>query len=139
MEIEVLEKPEQALIDYLGKKIDDINLANWEVTEKIPLAVQIKNDAGEVVAGAAGRSFGDWLLLNTLWVSDTLRGQNIGSQILEKVEKMGKSRGCVKCFLETLSFHAKPFYEKHGYDVQWAQEGYPITSSQYYMVKQLYD
>lgn len=39
MNIEVLENPEQKLIDYLDKKIDDLNWANWEVSERIPLAV----------------------------------------------------------------------------------------------------
>ena len=85
MNIEVVENPEQDLIEYLDKKIADFNWANWEVSERTPLAVQIKNAQGEVVAGAAGRTFGDWLLLNTLWVSDELRGQNIGSQILKAV------------------------------------------------------
>ncbi|QCB48323.1 GNAT family N-acetyltransferase [Hydrogenophaga sp. PAMC20947] len=137
MNIEVLENPAQELIDYLSKKIYDINWANWEVSERIPLAIQIKNNSGEVIAGAAARSFGDWLLLDTLWVSEELRGQDIGSNILAKIEEAGKSRGCIKCFLETLSFQAMPFYEKHGYKVQWVQEGYPKTSCQYFMVKQL--
>lgn len=83
MKIEVIEKPEQSLIDYLAQKIDAFNWANWEVSNRSPLAVQIKNDDGHVFAGAAARSFDDWLLLDTLWVSDELRGQNIGSKILK--------------------------------------------------------
>jgi len=137
MNIDVLEKPEQELVDYLSKKITDFNWENWEVSERVPLAVQVKSDSGEVIAGAAARSFGDWLLLDTLWVSEVLRGQDVGSQILKKIEVAGKSRGCKKCFLETLHFQAKPFYEKHGYKVQWVQENYPKTGCQYFMVKSL--
>ncbi|PAJ74255.1 GNAT family N-acetyltransferase [Pseudoalteromonas sp. NBT06-2] len=137
MNIEVLENPAQELIDYLDKKIDDFNWANWEVSERLPLAIQIKNDLGEVIAGAAARTFGDWLLLNTLWVSEELRGQDVGSQILRKVETAGKARGCVKCLLDTLNFQAMPFYEKHGYTVKWVQEGYPKTGCKYFMVKEL--
>ena len=70
MNIEVLETPEQELVDYLEKKIDEFNWANWEVKERLPLAAQIKNDVGDVIAGAAARTFGDWLLLDTLWVSN---------------------------------------------------------------------
>ena len=137
MNIEVVENPEQALIEYLDKKIADFNWANWEVSERTPLAVQLKNAKGDVVAGAAGRTFGDWLLLNTLWVSDELRGQNIGSQILNQIELAAKKRGCTQCLLDTLNFQAMPFYEKHGYQTQWVQQGYPKTGCKYYMLKAL--
>lgn len=137
MNIQVLDNPDQEVIDFLDKKIADFNWANWEVSERVPLAVQVKNDHGEIIAGAAGRSFGDWLLLNTLWVSDDLRGQNIGSEILQKFEASGKERGCNKCLLDTLNFQAMPFYEKYGYKTQWVQEGYPKTGCKYYMVKSL--
>jgi GNAT superfamily N-acetyltransferase len=137
MNIEVLENPDQTLIDYLNKRIDDFNWANWEVNERVPLAVQIKSEQGEVIAGAAARTFGDWLLLDTLWVSDELRGQNIGSDILKKIEESGKKRGCIKCLLSTLNFQAMPFYEKYGYKTEWVQQGYPKTGCKYFMVKEL--
>ncbi len=137
MNLEVLENPDKALIDFLDSKIDEFNWANWEVTERLPLAVQLKDDKGLVQAGASARSFGDWLLLDTLWVSDALRGQNIGSKILKELETAGRNRGCTQCLLDTLNFQAKPFYEKHGYKVKWVQEGYPKTGCKYFMVKQL--
>lgn len=124
-------------MNNLEQKIKEINWQNWEVKERLSLAVSVKNDSGDVVAGAAARTFGDWLLLDTLWVCDSLRGQNVGSQILKAVEEAGRKRGCKKCFLETLHFHAKPFYEKHGYHVEWVQENYPKIGCQYFMVKEL--
>ena len=137
MKIEVIENPEQDLIDYLDKKISDFNWAHWEVSERLPIAVQLKNEQGEVVAGAAGRTFGDWLLIKTLWVSDELRGQGIGIKILAEIESAGKNRGCNKCLLDTLNFQAMPFYQKYGYETQWTQEGYPKIGCKYYMVKAL--
>ena len=98
MNVEVLEQPENGLIDFLDKKIKEMNWQNWEVKERLSLAVAMKNDSGDVIAGAAARTFGDWLLLDSLWVSETLRGQNIGSKILAKIEEAGKARGCKKCF-----------------------------------------
>tara|TARA_B100000809_G_C14753970_1_gene393220 strand:- start:56 stop:481 length:426 start_codon:yes stop_codon:yes gene_type:complete len=137
MNIEVLQNPDQQLIDYLDKKIADFNWVNWEVTERTLIAVQLKNNKGEVIAGAAGRTFGDWLLINTSWVSDELRGQDIGSNILKEIEFAAKQRGCVKCLLDTLNFQAMPFYEKHGYQTQWIQENYPKTGCKYFMLKEL--
>ncbi|MCW8834429.1 MAG: GNAT family N-acetyltransferase [Colwellia sp.] len=137
MNIEILENPDQALIDFLDDKIAEFNWANWEVSERLPLAIQMKNDAGDIIAGSSARTFGDWLLLNTLWVSEDMRGSNIGCQVLQSIEAAAKKRGCKKCLLDTLNFQAMPFYKKHGYEVQWVQEGYPKTGCKYFMVKQL--
>ncbi|WP_448566483.1 GNAT family N-acetyltransferase [Thalassotalea ganghwensis] len=137
MKLEILDDPEQDLIDFLNQKIAEFNWTHWEVSERLPLAVQLKNDSGEVIAGAAGRTFGDWLLLNTLWVSEQLRGQDIGSELLTKIEDAAKTRGCKKCLLDTLNFQAMPFYKKHGYEVQWIQEGYPKKGCKYFMTKSL--
>lgn len=137
MKIEVLENPEQALIDFLSARIAEFNWQHWEVSERLPLAIQVKSDNGDVIAGSAGRTFGDWLLIDTLWVSEELRGQNIGNDILLEMEKAAKKRGCNKCLLDTLNFQAMPFYQARGYTTQWVQKGYPKKGCKYFMVKDL--
>ena len=137
MKLKVLEKPNEELVEYLDRQIKTMNWQHWEVKERLPLAVQVTDEMGRVLAGAVARTFGDWLLLDTLWVSESLRGQKMGSQILNKIETAAQSRGCNKVWLETLSFQARPFYEKHGYQIHSVQENYPKTSCQYFMVKQL--
>ncbi|MCC2617219.1 GNAT family N-acetyltransferase [Aestuariibacter halophilus] len=137
MKIDVLQNPDLELIEFLSDKLTEFNWQRWEVSERLPLAVQATDDDGNVLAGASGRTFGDWLLLDRLWVSDELRGQHIGSQLLEQMELAAKQRGCTKCLLDTLNFQAKPFYEKHGYTVQWVQEGYPRDGCKYFMTKDL--
>ncbi len=136
MNIEILDKPEQAFIDFLDAQIAEFNWQNWEVHERLPIAVQIKQD-GSVIAGAAGRTFGYWLQLSTLWVSDDFRGQQLGAKILAKIEEAAKNRGCKKCLLDTLNFQAMPFYKKYGYETVWMQQEYPKTGCKYFMVKQL--
>ena len=135
--IEVIENPEAELIAFLDEKIAEFNWAHWEVSERKAIAVKLTDENGQVIAGAAGRTFGDWLMINTLWVSDTLRGQQVGSKILQQIEQAAQGRGCNKALLDTLDFQAKPFYEKHGYQVQWTQQGYPKIGCRYYMMKQL--
>jgi len=135
MNIEIIENPAPEFKAFLDAKLAEFNWQNWEVSERKPVAVQLKNDHGEIIAGASARTFGDWLMLDTLWVSETLRGKDIGRQLLEKIELAAKQRGCVKCILDTLNFQAKPFYEKYGYKVQWVQENYPKTGCKYFMVK----
>jgi len=137
MNIEIQQDPDKEFIDFLDQKIAEFNWKNWEVTERKPLAVQVKNDHGEVVAGASARTFGHWLLLNTLWVSEELRGQDIGREVLSMIEQAAIERGCDRCLLDTLNFQAMPFYKKYGYEVKWVQEEYPIVGCKYFMVKNL--
>lgn len=137
MKIEIINEPEQNLIEFLDKKIAEFNWAHWEVNERKPLAVQIKDNEGNIIAGSSARTFGDWLLINTLWVSDELRGQSIGNQILAELEGAAITRGCKLSMLDTLNFQAMPFYEKYGYKTQWVQENYPKTGCKYFMVKEL--
>jgi len=137
MNIEIIDQPEKELIDFLDKQIADFNWARWEVSERKPLAIQIKNDDGSIIAGSSARTFGKWLLIDTLWVSEELRGQAVGKKILEQLENTAKSRGCTHSMLDTLNFQAMPFYKKYGYETQWVQENYPETGCKYFMVKAL--
>jgi GNAT superfamily N-acetyltransferase len=137
MIIEILDEPEQQLIDFLDDKIAEFNWANWEVSERKPLAVQIKDDKGNIIAGSSARTFGNWLLINTLWVDESLRGQQVGAKILYELESAAKGRGCSLSMLDTLNFQAMPFYKKYGYITKWVQENYPKSGCKYFMVKEL--
>lgn len=136
-EMIVEQQPDEALLALLEQKIDDFNAEHWEVKQRFPLAVSVKDDAGELIAGAAGRTFGKWLLLDNLWVSPVLRGQGMGQKILLKLEQAARERGCEFVLLDTLNFQARPFYENNGYQLQWTQEQYPSTGCKYFMTKSL--
>lgn len=137
MKIKQIENGHEEVASFLNDKIAEFNWQRWEVQERLPLAFTLEDEAGNTIAGAAGRTFGDWLLLDTLWVDDSLRGQGIGEQLLEQMEKKAIERGCKRCLLDTLNFQAKPFYEARGYTVQWTQKGYPKSGCKYFMVKEL--
>lgn len=137
MQLEVLEQPDPALLDFLKQQIVDFNQQHWEVKQRLPLAVTVRGDDGEIVAGAAARTFGRWLLLDYLWVAPELRGQDVGSRVLAALEEQARQRGCEEALLDTLDFQARPFYERHGYRVRWTQEGYPATGCKFFMTKTL--
>jgi GNAT superfamily N-acetyltransferase len=137
MEFNTVESPSKELIDFFDKRIEEFNVVRWEIKEKVPLVVKVTNDAGVIVAGAAGKTFGTWLLLDNLWVNESLRGQDIGSKILAKMELASKERGCRYVLLETLDFQARPFYEKYGYRVQWVQNNYPREGRKHFMMKEI--
>jgi GNAT superfamily N-acetyltransferase len=138
MKTEVLNNLDKDFVKYINDKLDEFNFARWEVKEVKPLGIKVTDSKGEIVAGSASRSFGYWLLLDTLWVSESMRGQDLGTKILAQTLGEAKKRGCKYVLLDTLNFQARPFYEKHGFKVQWTQNNYPNQSGcKYFMVKEL--
>ena len=134
---EVIETPEPELLDFFEKRIEEFNLAQWEVKKKVPIAIKISSKDGDIVGGAAGKTFGLWLMIDNLWVHENFRGQDLGTQILSNLEKAAIARGCSFSLLDTLAFQARPFYEKFGYTVQWIQKNYPREGQKFFMVKEL--
>jgi GNAT superfamily N-acetyltransferase len=119
------------------QKIAEFNALHWDASKRQQLGLKLHNAKGDLVAALAGRTFGHWFYLESLWLDATIRGQGIGSQILAEAESIAKTRGCRFVILDTLDFQAKPFYERHGYQVQWTQPHYPLTGCKYFMTKTL--
>ncbi|WP_088330141.1 GNAT family N-acetyltransferase [Lacimicrobium sp. SS2-24] len=137
MKIEIENTPSESLTEFLHQQIVEFNRAHREWNERQPLAAVLRDEAGTIVGGAAGETFGNWLQLKTLWVDNSQRGKGVGSQLLVAMEQQAASRGCKFCLLDTLNIQARPFYEKCGYRVQWTQQHYPLTGSKYFMTKEL--
>lgn len=134
--IELMTQPGTDVADFITQKIRDFNARHWTVP-RLPLATVIRDQAGDIIAGATARTFGRWLQIDYFWVAECLRGQGAGSQLLMQLEDEARRRGCVEAVLDTLDFQARPFYEKHGYQVQWTMTCYPESGSRHYMTKQL--
>jgi len=92
---------------------------------------------GVKVGGVIADLWGNWLLIKFLWVDDSMRGKQVGSQLLQRLEEYAQSQGCTSSLVDTLSFQAKPFYEKHGYQCQMVLENYPLDSSLAFLTKSL--
>ena len=137
MELKVIDSPSNALFEQIKDRIREFNVEHWDVKQKKPLVVLLEDEHETMLAGASARTFGDWLLIENIWVSASLRGQHIGTDLLQQLEASAIARGCKFALLDTLEFQARPFYEKLGYEVRWVQEGYPKTGCKYFMVKNL--
>ena len=113
------------------------NLSHREPSKDVPLGIYYENENGEKLAGLVGETFGNWLCIKYLFVSEELRGQGIGTRIMESAEQEAKSRGCKYAFVDTFSFQAPDFYRKLGYQEVFALTEYPYTGARYYYTKQL--
>jgi GNAT superfamily N-acetyltransferase len=77
------------------------------------------------------------LHVDHLFVEEKYRGQDLGSILLAKVERIAKEHGATLSHLDTFDFQAKDFYLKHGYEVFGVLDDCPKGHKRYYMKKVL--
>lgn len=137
MEFRITDKIENDDKESIFKELLKYNLERIEDKNPKDLGIYLEDETGKKLGGLIGDTHGNWLTINFLWVSEKLRGQNIGSGILKRAEETAKERGCKYVFLDTFSFQAPEFYIKHGYKEVFKLEEYPLTGKRYYFTKAL--
>ena len=101
------------------------------------LKLYVDDDSGELMAGLVAETFGNWLEIEYLFVKEDLRGQGIGSQLLQQAECEAKKRNCRFAFVNTYQFQAPAFYQKQGYKEVFTLKDYPYTGQRHYYQKDL--
>jgi len=116
--------PEDKLL-AIDTGLERYNYSVAPLAEVRQLAAFATDEAGTVVGGAVGRTWGSCCELLQIWVSPELRSHGVGSRLLQEFEAHGRTRGCSTFYLTTLSYQAPEFYRRHGYAVLAQISGYP--------------
>ncbi|KGF35688.1 GNAT family N-acetyltransferase [Streptococcus infantis] len=132
-----LENTESQKSQIIGDLIRSYNRSKREVAESEPLNLYVEDEHGEIMAGLVAETFGNWLEIEYLFVKEDLRGQGIGSQLLQQAESEAKKRNCRFAFVNTYQFQAPAFYQKHGYQEVFILKDYPYTGQRHYYQKDL--
>lgn len=132
-----LENTESQKSQIIGDLIRSYNRSKREAAESEPLNLYVEDDSGELLAGLVAETFGNWLEIEYLFVKEDLRGQGIGSQLLQRAESEAKKRNCRYVFVNTYQFQAPAFYQKHGYQEVFTLKDYPCTGQRHYYQKDL--
>ncbi|RYG26480.1 GNAT family N-acetyltransferase [bacterium] len=80
-----------------------------------PIAVVLHGEEGELLGGAVGGVHLGWLAIDLVWMHADHRGQGYGSRLLRTMEETAKAQGAHRAYLDTTTFQAPKFYERHGY------------------------
>lgn len=123
--ITVTTEPAAADIEALAVGLNQHALAFVERPGFVPLGVFARDTDGRLVGGIFAYLNWNWLSINMVWLSPELRGAGLGSRLLDSVEQAGIERGCRWAHLDTLSYQARPFYERHGYELFATIDDYP--------------
>jgi len=127
----------QSLESFLADRIYEFNSKTTGYLDGRLLAGSIRNDAGEIIAGFSGHTWGGCCEISHLWVIESMRGQGLGRRLLEAAEAEALRRGCEQVVLSTHSFQAPEFYKRLGYQEVFAIEGRPRGYSNIIYIKQL--
>jgi GNAT superfamily N-acetyltransferase len=82
------------------------------------LAILLKEPTtDELIGGLWARSLWGSAYIDIMFVPETLRGNGIGTSLLQLTEQDAIRRGCRDMWTDTYAFQACPFYEKLGFTV----------------------
>lgn len=136
--IHVLDTADAADVDFIRNGLREYN-ARFTEEGYAPLYVFLRDGDGTLVGGLLGDTYWGWLAIHIVWIDERYRGQNYGERLIAVAEEEARQRGCAHVQLDTLSFQARPFYEKQGYRVYGSLADFPAGSGhvRYYMTKDL--
>lgn len=106
------------------------------VEDEIRCHVFVRNE-GAIVGGLRGACFWNTLHVELLWLDETARGQGVGQRVLAEAERFAASLGMRNALVETTSWQARPFYEKHGYACIAAIPDRPVGHATFHLLKRL--
>ena len=137
MNFRITNDGKQSDIDAIYEMLKKYNLCNREKSENVPLGLYYEDESGKKLAGLTGETFGNWLCIHYFFVSECLRNQGLGSEIMALAENEARNRGCKYVFVDTFLFQAPGFYEKLGYQGVFSLTEYPYTGERHYYIKEL--
>ncbi|HEY0105845.1 MAG TPA: GNAT family N-acetyltransferase [Rhizomicrobium sp.] len=111
-----LEKDEDdAVLKALMAGMKAFNNAAAPDVNSHKIVAAIRDTDGKVAGGVIGRLAGDSVYMEIVYADEAVRGTGLGREMMLLAEAEAKRLGAREAWLYTMSFQAKPFYEKIGY------------------------
>jgi GNAT superfamily N-acetyltransferase len=133
------EDPTPEEIRFLEDRLYEFNVAATGIADGRALAVLVRDDDGQIVAGACGHTWGGCCEIRQVWVKESLRHRGLGRALMDAAEGEARRRGCAQMLLTTHSFQAPRFYERLGFHVIASTTDYPQGHQQLLFRKLLDD
>ena len=133
----VNERPNERDVQELKQHLRDYNVTHAKSNDGYGIAIFVRDDQRQMVAGISGSLWGECLEIDYLWVQGAVRGQGVGKQLLIALEEAAVVRGCRQITLETFSFQAPEFYQKLGYIQFGVIDGFGNRFRKFYLQKRL--
>jgi len=136
VEFRVEDQPDPLDIEFLEVQIRREASAAMGLGDEVDLAIFVR-DAGTVVAGICGWTWGDCCELQSLWVDKKLRGRGLATRLIAAAEAEAAARGCSQTVHFTYGFQAGTLYERNGYELVSRVEDFPSGTDALWYRKRL--
>ena len=129
--------PAKEECERIKKSLTEFNNANVGEDGHAELNLAEYDDEGALIGGLLGGTYWGWLYVDFLWVEEDCRRQGLGSRLLEAAEQEARRRGCHHVYLDTMSWQAPLFYQKHGYRMIGTLPDIPRGNRKFLFMKEL--
>ena len=128
---------DKELAARLNRELTAFNNAATGAHDEQGLSVRATDEAGELIGGLTGWTWGGCGGINMLWIREESRRGGWGSRLLTAAENAARNRGCTRMVVSSMSFQAPDFYRRHGYVETGRIEGLPAGSVDHHFWKSL--
>ena len=133
--MEIVFSTEKEHLEFLDKGLDKFNHAYIPVKQLKDFGFFCK-DGDRIIGGVNGvLNVGYWAKIDMFYVDDEFRGRDIGTRLMNEVEKFARQNLCIGIYLSTWDWQAKGFYEKMGFSVFGVLNNSPKVGSTKYEMK----
>ena len=129
--------PAENEIKYIREELNQFNNERVGEDGHTPLNIVEYDTNGNIIGGILGGTYWGWMYVDILWVHENHRYKGIGSKLLREIEKEAVRRDCHHVHLDTMSWQAPEFYQKHGYEVIGILPDIPNGNQKYLLMKAL--
>jgi N-acetylglutamate synthase-like GNAT family acetyltransferase len=121
---------------FLADRIYEYNAAATGHDDGESFTAIRESSAGDIEAGVSGYTWCGCCYITYLWVAEALRGQGIGTELVQAVETYARTKSCQVMFVTTHSFQAPEFYVRMGFEQVASIPDHPVGhSSRFYAKK----
>ena len=124
-------------VQFLEDRLYEYNVEQTGVDDGQWLAIFVRDAQQVIQAGLEGWTWCGSCYIRTVWVHQDLRGQGLGTQLLQAAEQEARARGCQQMVLASYNFQAPAFYQKLGFAVCATVDDHPRGHQEYYLRKWL--
>lgn len=97
----------------------------------------IKNELDQIKGGCSGYIYYGCLYVDLLWVDQSLRKKQYGTQLMKHAEQLAIDQHCNFIAVNTMDFEALEFYKKLEFTVEFERHGFDKNSIMYFLRKDL--
>lgn len=137
IQVDIRNEDRPELEAFLEDRLVEFNFQTTGITDGELLNASVTDDAGSIVAGISGHTWGGCCHITRLWVHESRRGSGLGTALMQAAEREAIRRDCRQIILSTHGFQAPRFYEKLGFRRLGAIPNYPQGYEKIYYIRYL--